>query len=500
MTPRLSVRGNFVEGQFRRVTDATGELVLKSPADFSDELGRLLFSYSSIGDAVHAARRASEAWRVLPATEKVELVRQVLAALTKRSEFFIEIAARELGRPLWDGRREFAAVLSALEEIMAIPAAVEHRVSNVEVSRHRPIGVCAVIGSFSHPLLNGMLQMVPCLLAGNTVIYKPSERAALCGQLIAECFEESAFPPGVFALVQGDRELGRRLCVHEDLNGILFQGSYETGTRIKQDTLQQHWKTLVLQMSAKNPAIIWSDADIDAALRECFLAGFGSAGQSCLATSRVIVHSKLADRFVEELHARAKAFSIGHPLDEPFMGPLIDQGAVDRYMKFIGIASREGCEIVMRGKALDVGKQGNYVAPSICLVKTPSLETMKKSVYQQSEIFAPNVAVIPAESIEEAIAYANATQFGLTASVYCRDQATYHQFREGLCFGAINWNKPTTAYSFRLPFGGLKKSGNHFPWQVGAGFCTLPVSSLESAELAGAKGSLWEDVKGLNWK
>jgi succinylglutamic semialdehyde dehydrogenase len=328
------------------------------------------------------------------------------------------------------------------------------------------------------------------------VVFKPSEKTAMVGQLIAECFMDAEIPAGVFNLLQGEREVGRRLCTHEGIDGVLFTGSYETGTRIKQDTLQQHWKLLALEMGGKNPAIVWSDADLDFAVREALVGAYLTAGQRCSATSRILVQRKVFDAFLDGFHKRAKAVSIGHPLDNPFMGPLIEQGAVDRYMKFVGIASREGGELVMRGKALELGTAGNYVTPSICWMKDNSLEAARKSVFQQTEIFGPAVAVLAYDDIEEAVALSNCTQYGLVASFFSRDRAVYEKCRDGLQMGLINWNKATVGASSRLPFGGLKKSGNHFPTALMSTlYCTAPVASLEVSE-----PKVTSNYPGLNWE
>jgi succinylglutamic semialdehyde dehydrogenase len=335
-------------------------------------------------------------------------------------------------------------------------------------------------------------------LTGNTVIFKPSEKAPIVGQLMAEALHDAGVPAGVFNLIQGEKEVGRRLVVHEGVDGILFTGSYEVGTRIKQDTLQQHWKLLALEMGGKNPSIVWDDAHIESAVQETLLSGFLTAGQRCSATSRILVHASKLDEFVTRFHARAKAFRIGNPLDQPFMGPLIEAGAVDRYLKFLGIAQREGCEVVMRGKALELeGTKGHYVAPSICVVQDASLAAAKKSVYQQTELFAPNVAIIPVTGVQDAIDLANCTQYGLAASVFTASRELYLQFWEGLQMGLVNWNKSTVGASSRLPFGGLKKSGNHFPTALPSTlYCTYPVASLEveAPKLASAAA-----YPGLEW-
>lgn len=415
----------------------------------------------------------------------------------------VEAIAREVGKPVWESKTELTAMTNKVDVTIGdslkliqdyeLPQIMDNTLG---VCRHRPLGVMAVIGPFNFPghLPNG--HIVPALLTGNTVIFKPSEKAPLVGQLMAECFHEAGFPPGVFNMVQGEKEVGRRLCVHDRVDGVLFTGSYEVGTRIKQDTLQQHWKLLALEMGGKNPAIVWEDANLDVALHETLVGAFLTAGQRCSATSRIIVHNRILEPFVEKFHARAKAFSIGHPLDNPFMGPLVEQGSVDRYMKFLGIAQREGCEIIMRGKALEIGVQGNYVTPSICVVKNATLDSSRRSVYQQTELFAPNVAILGVNSIEEAIAQANCTQYGLVTSVFTQNRKIYDQCLDDLAMGLVNWNKSTVGASSRLPFGGLKKSGNHFPTAVSASlYCTTPVASLEVAEPKPVA-----PLPGLNWE
>ena len=498
------VKGNYIDGQYKTCADPNGEWTSRSPADFADELGKFQYSYCAIDESVMAARKAFMPWRRKKISERAEFLRKFKVAIQKRADEFTEIIAREVGRPAWEAKEELLALEVKIDvtleegmrlvEKLEIPQVIE---GVLGASRRKPIGVTAVIGPYDFPAAQPCGHIVPALLAGNTVIFKPSEKAPLIGQLIADCFNEAELPPGVFNLLQGEKETGRRLCAHEGIDAILFTGSYEVGTRIKQDTLQQHWKLVLLQMGGKNPAIIWEDADLELALKDALVGGFISAGQRCTSMSRIIIHHSHAEAFVERLHERAKAFVIGHPLDNPFMGPLIDAGSVDRYMKFQGIAVREGCEPVMRGKTLELGKQGNYVAPSICLVKATSLEATKKSVYQQTEIFGPNIAIIPVRTLEEAIAQANATQYGLAAAVYTKSRTIYEKCWEELQAGLINWNRPTITASARLPYGGLKKSGNHFATAV---FSTLnstyPVASLEDAERSVSS----ESFPGLNWK
>ena len=318
--------------------------------------------------------------------------------------------------------------------------------------------------NFPGHLANG--HIVPALATGNTVIFKPTEKAPGVGQLMAEAFHEAGFPAGVFNLVQGEKEVGRRLVVSERIDGVLFTGSYEVGLKIKQDTLQQSWKLLALEMGGKNSALVMNDADLHWAVLETLTGAFITTGQRCSSTSRIMVHKSLFDSFVEKFHERAKAFTIGHPLDNPLMGPLVDAFAVEKYLKFLGIASREGCDVIMRGKQFEADSPGHYVTPSVCLVRDANILSVKKSVYQQTEIFGPNVAIYSFDEPEQAIELANSTHYGLVFSVFSKSKQLDQKVADDLQAGLINWNRSTVGASSRLPFGGLKRSGNHFPTAV----------------------------------
>ncbi|MEK6704675.1 MAG: aldehyde dehydrogenase family protein [Bdellovibrionota bacterium] len=500
----FSARGNYINGKFFQPVDPAGEFLVKSPGDISDILGIFRYSYLSVDDAIGSARNGFNTWRKLTAHGRIEYLKKYRLVLINKERELAEAMARETGEPLWESSREVAAMASQIDIMIGegtrfiddfeAPSLLD---GSKSMCRYRPLGVMAVIGSVGSPGYFSNWHIVSALLSGNTVVFKPSEKAPLVGQLIAESFCEAGFPKGVFNLVQGEKEVGRRLCSNEGIDGVLFSGSYEVGTRIKQDTLQQHWKLLVLEMGGKNPAVIWNDADLDNAVYETIIGAFMTAGQRCSSTSRVIVHKKILQRFLEKFHERSKTFSIGHPIDNPFMGPLIDQRAVDRYMKFIGIATREGCDVVMRGKALETRYKGYYVTPSICLAKNTSIEATKKSVYQQTELLIPNVAIIPVEDFNEAVAQANATQYGLVASVFCREREIFERFLENLQMGIVNWNKSTIEFSPSLPLGGIKKSGNYFPSGVMAmRYCMYPVSSIEATDPKPPTSAL----PGLNWK
>ncbi|RYZ72375.1 MAG: aldehyde dehydrogenase family protein [Proteobacteria bacterium] len=497
--------GNYIGGEFHPAVEPNGEWDVKSPAATHDLVARIKYSYQDVDSAIQSAKSAFKSWKKLPASERFVYLRKYRDALKARENTIVETISREVGKPLWESKTEFQAMLNkvdiTIEDSMKLIAPL--RIDNVlpgvvGKSEYRPHGVMAVIGPFNFPghLPNG--HIVPALVTGNTVVFKPSEKTPMTGQLIAEAMHEAGLPSGVFNLVQGERETSRRLCVHEGVNGILFTGSYEVGTRIKQDTLLQHWKLLALEMGGKNSSIVWEDADLDSAVYEVLTSAFLTTGQRCSATSRAIVHESLMERFLEKLHAASKAFKIGHPFENAFMGPVIDSSTVDRFLKFQPIATRDGFEILMRGKVLELPYAGHYVTPAIAFMHNADPAHARKSVYQQTELFAPNLAVQGVTDLDQAIALANITQYGLVTSVFTKSTEVYEKCSEDLECGLINLNRGTVGASSRLPFGGLKKSGNHQPTALSSVFyCAYPVASLECApESPGLKAPL----TGLDWK
>jgi succinylglutamic semialdehyde dehydrogenase len=279
----------------------------------------------------------------------------------------------------------------------------------------------------------------------------------------------------------------------ELVDGVLFTGSYETGLKIKQKTLEQYWKILALEMGGKNATIVWNDADLNKAVHDTVVGAFMSTGQRCSGTSRVILHDEIADQFVERFYETAKKLTIGHWKDNPFMGPLINAGAVEKYLRFQEIASREGAERLMRGKALDLDHQGYYVTPSICLVP----EFREDSVYQKTEIFGPNVSIYRTRDLEHALKINRSTGYGLVTAIFSKSKQVYEDVLLGARTGLVNWNRTTNGASSRLPFGGFGKSGNDRPSaDFAVLYCTMPVASLEDPTPLDLKSS----PPGLNFQ
>ena len=485
--------GDFIEGDFIKIQKRDEFFSVKSPADFKDKMDDVPVSYEHVDKAVASAAEAFKAWSKLELSERKEYILRLSEIFLSRKEAFAEIISRETGKPLWETRMEAAGLCGKIK------ITLEHSLKLVEderiegalpkvdgVIRHRPKGVMSVIGPFNFPahLPNG--HIIPALITGNTIVFKPSDKTPYTGQLMAECYKEAGFPAGVFNLVQGQVETGKRLVSHRNVHGVLFTGSYDVGLKIKQDTIEQYWKTLALEMGGKNTSFLWKDANLDKAVYESLMGGFLSSGQRCSCTSILFVHEDIHDEFVDKFYTAAKKIKIGHwKEDGNFMGPLISEESVEKYVRFQQIALREGAECIMRGKKLELEYEGNYVSPSIYTMKDYSLD----SVYLTQEIFGPNVVIIKVNDFDKTLEQINSSHFGLVSSIFTQDKNLYKKAYQELNVGLLNWNRTTNGASSRLPFGGTKKSGNdRASAHHAVYYCTTPVASLEDY-------SSYDDVK-----
>lgn len=475
--------GDFINGSFVKVKKAEGQIKSLSPCDLKDVVIEIPYNNDHVDMACKAARKAYLPWARLSIDERKRYLLRLKEVFTAHADEMAEIISRDSGKPLWEGKNEANLLWQKIDTTInqSLKLVAEEHLPNalpgVEgVTRYKPRGVMAVMGPFNFPahLPNG--HIIPALIAGNTIVFKPSEQTPAVGQFYARLFEKAEFPPGVFNLVQGVGETGRKVVLHEDVDGILFTGSYEVGHKIKLETLTHYWKILALEMGGKNATIVWKDADLDKAIYETLVGAFLSSGQRCSGTSRVILHESIADEFTDRFYEAAKKLSIGHWADNPFMGPLINEAAVEKYVRFQEIAKREDCESLMRGKPLDLKWKGHYVTPSISLVKKFNPE----SIYQKSEIFGPNVAIYRASDFDETVTIVNSTGYGLAAALFSKDKVLYDQALLEYRVGLLNFNRTTNGASSRLPFGGMGKSGNDRPSaQFAIQYCTVPVASLE---------------------
>ncbi len=475
--------GDYVDGEFVLPPQSDDEILVNSPGDLSDEVFNGKISYSHVNQACEAANKAYKTWKTLGFEERKSLLLNLKENYLTNLDTIAEVISRETGKPLWETKGEVKAMIGKIDitinHSMKLIETVTFKEALPSVDgliRYKPRGVMSVIGPFNFPghLPNG--HIVPALLTGNTVVFKPSELTPLTGQMMAQMFHESGFPPGVFNLVQGKAESGKRLVTHYDVDGVLFTGSYDVGLKIKEDTLLQHWKILALEMGGKNTTIVWKDADIKKAIYESIVGVYLTAGQRCSCTSKIVVHDSLKDKFINKFQEHAKNMKVGHWSENNFMGPLINETAKNKYLRFQDIAQRENAECILKGEALNLSHEGHYVSPSIHYVNSVNTE----SVYQNHEIFGPNVAIYGTSDIEEAFEISNMSGFGLVAAIFTKDKTLYEKALDELKVGLLNWNRTTNGASSKLPFGGLGKSGNDRPSAAFAvQYCTSPVASLE---------------------
>jgi succinylglutamic semialdehyde dehydrogenase len=486
-TPQRLYRGNYILGHFIQITDSNGEIVSRNPGDLDAPAIACAFNYEHVHEAVVAAQRGMSAWRRLASSDRLSALAAYRKKLSDRAESVAELICFETGKPLWEAREELSETLAIIDYYLAsAQTASNETVSREEGSgfdtrvNHYPRGVVAIVSPGICPVSDAHLHLIPALAHGNAVVFKASRHAPLVGQAIAEIMHDAQVPAGVFNLVQGDAEVARRLVSHADVQVVLYTGSYETGLKVQKQVLSDYWKIVVLDMVGKNGVLIWDDSHYQQALHETIYSAFLTTGQRRTTASRVLVHKSLLERFQRDFHALAKKASVGYgytPSEQtPFLGPLLNDEAVENYIRYQGIAVREGCEEIMRGKSLERNPKGHYVSPSIHLVTKAD----PKSVYQKSEIFGPNVALYGVEDLEEAIDVLNLSQHGLVASVYSKTRETFQRACENVRVGTLHWNRPTHTATYRLPRGGLKKSGNSramgsLAWQQ----LTYPVASTE---------------------
>lgn len=471
---KYQLKGNFFNGAFHQPA-VTGPHAVENfikrtcPSDLSLKLWECPIELRHVDKVVESAVVGHNLWRKTPIEQRIVYLRRYQEEVNKRKEEIALAIAWEMGKPLWEARTEAASVAAKVNVTIddSLPRIQNKSFTNLMPKTdghiyYKPIGPCLVIGPFNFPchLANG--QILSALIAGNAVVFKPSEKTCYSGQILAECFEAAGFPPGVFNMIQGDGEIARRLTREKALKGVFFTGSKEVGKKILDVTHSDLSKLVALELGGKNTTILHQDANLDHAYGELLKACFLTAGQRCTSTSIVAIHSSIKDEFIAKFHDLSKKLIIDHAVEyskEPFMGPLVDQAAVDAYLLFMGMAKREGIDEVMRGKNIEKNKKGHYVTPSIHFAE----KWNNDSLFLQSEIFGPNVTFVPYNDIEEAIKIANSTEYGLAAAVFSRDNSIFQKCIDDIDSGLVNFNRSTVGASAKLPFGGVKNSGNYHP-------------------------------------
>jgi succinylglutamic semialdehyde dehydrogenase len=432
--------------------------------------------------AVKAARAAFEGWALTPLDERIAICQRFRDLLKEHNEELAAIIAEEVGKPLWEARTEVTTMANKVDISVQSHAARTGETSSKvadgnAVLRHRPHGVFAVFGPYNFPghLPNG--HIVPALIAGNTLVFKPSEYAPRTAVRTVQLWEQAGLPKGVLNLVNGGRATGVALG-QADVDGILFTGSSQTGAALHRQFGGQPGKMLALEMGGNNPLVVWDVANIDAAVHHAVMSAFISAGQRCTCARRLIVQDTsqgkaFIDRLVEVAGKLAVGPSNADP--QPFMGPVVSAAVAQRLVQAQEMMEAQGGRVLLRMRQLD---------PNAGFVTAGIVDVTEAKGIPDEEWFGPLLQVIRVADFDQAIAAANATAFGLAAALLSPSEDLWKRFAIKARAGVVNWNRPTTGAASSAPFGGVGKSGNHRPSAYyAADYCAYPVASIETSEL-----------------
>ena len=439
-------------------------------------------SADQVASAVARARDSLARWRSMPASDRIGIAQRFGALAAEQTDTLSRRISLETGKPRWEADSEAKLIPAKVDLSLK---AFSERSGNRRIDlpqgtgcvEYRPTGVMAVLGPFNFPahLPNG--HIVPALIAGNTVVFKPSEMTAGTGELMAELWNEAGLPDGVLQVVQGDRDVGQQL-VGCDIDGVLFTGSFAAGTAIHRSLVGRPHVLLALEMGGNNPLIVHRAADLEAAAYLTALSAYITAGQRCTCARRLILpESPSNDALIDQIARIARSIRVAPPDEDPqpFMGTLISPDAAQRVLDVQQ-------QLVDRGAKTIVEAQPVVANPALlspCLI-----DVSEFSDPIDEEVFGPILKVIRFPDFASAIRQANQTSYGLSASLLYDDAELFDQFRSEIRAGVVNWNQATIGASGRLPFGGLGTSGNHRPsGYFAADYCSDSVAILENATL-----------------
>jgi succinylglutamic semialdehyde dehydrogenase len=487
MQQQLDERADLVER-----TVVPEELTSTNPAT-----GESIWS-GTVGDAaaeVAAARAAWPAWAAHSHAYRIEALRRYANVVRKREEEFAQLISRETGKPFWEARTEVGAVVNKVQ--ISIEAYAERTPSrkmeaalgNRIAVRHKPHGVLAVLGPYNFPahLPNG--HIVPALIAGNTVVFKPSEKTPATGEFLVRCLHEAGVPEGVVRLLTGGPDQGRSLAAQAGIDGLLFTGSARAGMALHKQFAETPQKMLALELGGNNPLVVWDAKDIEAAAMIAVQSAYLTAGQRCTAARRLIVEDGKHGELLDAIAAIAERLIVDEPFadPQPFMGPLIDNASADHVQEqWLNLMMKGGKPLRRLDRAFE---ERPYLTPAL-------IDVTDAKDRPDEEIFGPVLQVLRVKDFDAAIDEANNTRFGLAASLVGGTPEMYDKFWANVRAGVINWNKPTNGAPSNAPFGGVGVSGNHRPSAFyAADYCAYPVTSSEADR---ARATIGEGLRDPN--
>ncbi len=473
----LYINGKFSPGSgdvFQSFNPATGEIIWEGAgADAND-----------VDSAVKSARRAFQSWREVPLEKRQKYLEAFAGELERQKDALADVISSSTGKPLWESLTEVRAMINKIPISLK---GYQERCQEIEaplgearrLTRFKPHGVVGVLGPFNLPGHLPQGHIVPALLAGNTVVFKPSELTPLVGEKIAAIWEKVGIPAGVINLIQGARETGEALVCHPFLNGLYFTGSAAAGRLIHQHFAGTPEKILALEMGGNNPLIVSRLKDAAAAAYLTIQSAFITSGQRCTCARRLIITEGKDEKvFLEKLMEMTKKIKVGVYTERPeaFMGTVISKAAAQKILAAQTSLEQKGGKVLVK-----LERKNNHP----CLLTPGIMDVTGINNLPDEEIFGPFLQVIRVKDFNEALQEANRTSYGLSAGLLTDERELYEQFLKEIRAGVVNWNQPLTGASSESPFGGIGRSGNHRPSAAfAADYCAYPVASLEKGEVS----------------
>lgn len=437
-------------------------------------------SIGELADIVANAKKVQQEWEKVSIDEKQKIINNFAEYVQAHVDDAAKIISDESGKPFWEAKTE---VKSLINKVQVVFDAYTERAKTKEkelvngrksYTRYRPYGVMAVLGPFNFPMSMPNSHIMPAIYAGNTVIFKPSERTIKSAEYYVQIWKEAGLPDGVLQIVYGDGKIGEMLIKSSDVEGALFIGSYEAGKSIEKIMAERN-RICVLEMGGNSPLVIWDYSDIRAAINIAIQSAYISSGQRCSAARRLIVNRSIYDDYIPALKEAIKGIIVGKPYDEdpePFMGPMIDKRAVDTFLGDYDELIKKGAKVLVPTSVIDeLGV--NFVRPA--LIDVTAIEDIDK------EVFGPLLQLVVVDSIEEAVEISNKTQYGLAAGIVTESKEIYEYYYRNTKAGILNWNQQLTGSTTINPFGGIKGSGNfHAAGYLSVDYCAYGCASIES--------------------
>ena len=448
---------NYIAGEWR---DGQSEIININPSDTSDIIGQFAqASTNDLEEAIQAAGEAQKIWAQSGLETRYNALMAIGNELMANAEELGRLLSREEGKPLAEGKGEVYRAgqfftYFAAETLRQLGENADSVRPNIEIDvRREPLGVVAIISPWNFPTATAVWKIAPALAFGNAVIWKPANLVPASAVALSEIIAKQDLPKGLYNLVMGSgAEIGDKLARHQGIDGITFTGSLEVGKTIAAAAAPNLTK-LQMEMGSKNPLVVMDDCDMDLAVACASGGAFGSTGQKCTASSRLIVHDKIYDEFADKLCKAAAALKVGHALEEGTqMGPVVSESQLASNQNYLKIAQQEGGEILFGGGLLDRDTKGFYMEPAIIT----GLDN--QATANREEMFGPMTCLIKASSYEQALHLANDTEFGLTAGIMTSSHARASHFRRHAKTGVVMVNLPTAGTDYHVPFGGRGSS------------------------------------------